>query len=323
MKLNKKPIFIFVLCVLILLSGIFFWSPACFSQKKNVIIPVDVNNLKHDVKYLTEIVPARNFRYINSLNLAAEYIKSRLEKTNCKVHYQLYTIDNHEYKNVIASYFPNYKNRIIIGAHYDVCGNQPGADDNASGVAGLIEIGRLIDSLKPTLNYGIDLIAYSTEEPPYFATSNMGSAFHANSLKKQVVKIKLMICLEMIGYFSEMDDSQDYPVSILKWFYPTKANFILIAGNFTEYLLVRKLKMRMKEASNIDVCSLNAPAFFGGIDFSDHRNYWNNGYCAVMITNTAFYRNKNYHEKTDSYGSLDFIKMAEVVKGVYWMAINQ
>jgi hypothetical protein len=124
----------------------------------------------------------------------------------------------------------------------------------------------------------------------------------------------------MIGYFSEEDNSQDFPVSIMKWFYPTKGNFILITGNFTEHLLVRNLKRRMKEVANIDVRSLNAPVFWGGIDLSDHRNYWNEGYKAVMITNTAFYRNSNYHEDSDTFETLDFEKMAEVIKGCYYAA---
>ncbi len=131
-----------------------------------------------------------------------------------------------------------------------------------------------------------------------------------------------MICLEMIGYFSDEKNSQEYPIGLLKWFYPSKGNFILIAGKLFDQRIVSKIKKKMKQTANIDVRSINAPPELANLDLSDHRNYWKQGYNAVMITNTAFFRNKNYHTHDDTIEKLDFAKMGEVVKGVYNVIVS-
>lgn len=285
-------------------------------------IPVNKERLYSDVKQLTSIDPPRNFINISSLNQSANYILSQFNKLKCKVDIQNFTVQNNEYKNIICSFGPADRERIIIGAHYDVCGNQPGADDNASGIAGLLEIARLIDELKPGLKNRVDLVAYSLEEPPFFRSESMGSAIHAKSLIDSDVKVKAMISLEMIGFFSEKTGSQQYPVFFLKWFYPKKANFIIVVGKLWQRKIVKHMKKYMIQGSNIEVYSINAPTSIPGIDFSDHLNYWRYKYDAVMITDTSFYRNPHYHEKTDSIETLDFNKMAEVIKGIYWAVVN-
>jgi hypothetical protein len=150
----------------------------------------------------------------------------------------------------------------------------------------------------------------------------MGSAVHAKSLADSDVKVKFMISLEMIGFFSEEPGSQSYPLFFLKWFYPNKANFIAVVGSLRQRKIVNHMKKYMSQGSNIDVYSINAPTFIPGIDFSDHVNYWKHKYNATMITDTAFYRNPNYHKKTDSIETIDFDKMAEVIKGIYWAIVN-
>ena len=288
----------------------------------NRSIQVNKIRLYNDVKKLTAISPPRNYYNINSLNKASDYIIKEFKKLSCKVSVQKFNIENNEYKNVIASFNEKAKKRIIIGAHYDVCGNQPGADDNASGVAGLLELARMMDKYKPELKYRIDFAAYSLEEPPFFGTDMMGSAVHAQSLHKNKADIKIMICLEMIGYFTEEEKSQEYPTILMKPFYPDKGNFIGLVGRTGRSRQLKKLKKHMKEGINIDVETLSAPSFLPGIDFSDHRNFWKYGYNAVMVTDTSFYRNKNYHEPTDTIDTLDFDKMSEVVRGVYMILLK-
>ncbi len=180
----------------------------------------------------------------------------------------------------------------------------------------------MLDSLKPTLKYGIRLVAYTLEEPPFFRTEQMGSYIHAKSLKDSNVDVLGMVCLEMIGYFSDEKGSQDYPLGILKLFYPNKANFIAVVSNSSNRKLLRKTKRLMKQTGRIPVRSISAPSFVTGIDFSDHLNYWKFDYPGVMITNTAFYRNKNYHEHTDTPKTLDYDRMAKVVESVYWSVTN-
>ena len=285
-------------------------------------IPVNKNRLYADVEFLTHLSPPRNAFNLSSLNKSAEYIYREFEKIAPRVNYQTFKVGQQEYKNIVLSLGPENGERIVVGAHYDVCGDQPGADDNASGVAGLLEIARLVHEQKPNLKYRIDFVAFALEEPPYFKTDEMGSAVHAKSLAAAGVKLRGMVCLEMIGYYSEEKDSQDYPVAALKAIYPNKGNFISVVGNMGQGSLVKHLKKYMQAGSQIGVESLTAPSSVPGVDFSDHLNYWRYDYPAVMITNTAFFRNPNYHLNSDTIDTLDFDKMAEVVKGVYWAVVH-
>ncbi|NQU99269.1 MAG: M28 family peptidase [Parcubacteria group bacterium] len=308
--------------IIIPLSLFFIINPIIFKDNNKSNIKVNTDRLNRHVKYLTDISPARNYKNITSLNKAADYIVSEFNKLNCKVDIQKFKINNIEYKNIVCSFNSNDKNRLIVGAHYDVYGNQEGADDNASGVAGLLEVARLINVSKPELDYGIDLVAFTLEEPPFFKTENMGSSVYMKKLKDLDIEILGMICLEMIGFFTDEDDSQKYPLFLLKAFYPAKGNFVAVVGKLDQYRFLRKIKKNIINGSNIDVRSVSAPRIIPGIDFSDHLNFWNYGYDAVMITDTAFYRNDNYHHKTDTIDKINFNKMSEVVKGVYWAVIH-
>ncbi|MEI8270288.1 MAG: hypothetical protein WCG45_02880 [bacterium] len=131
-----------------------------------------------------------------------------------------------------------------------------------------------------------------------------------------------MISLEMIGYFSDEKDSQKYPSPLFKIIYPNKGDFIAVIGKFGQWEIVKNIKKSFLENSSISTWSINAPSLLPGIDFSDHLNYWNRGYDAVMVTDTSFYRNLNYHTKNDTIVTLDFEKMKEVIKGVYFTIID-
>ena len=150
----------------------------------------------------------------------------------------------------------------------------------------------------------------------------MGSYVHAELLKKSGRKVSGMICLEMIGYFADEPYSQAFPVSGLRALYPSKGNFIAVVGQLGQGDFTKKVKGRMRVASDLPVVSINAPKSLRGIDLSDHRNYWKMGYQAVMITNTSFFRNPNYHQVTDTPETLDYERMGKVVQGVYWAALS-
>ena len=279
-------------------------------------LKVEEMRMLKDLKFLIRSPVARNNENVVRLNECAAYIFKEFSALTELVEEQKYLVNGKEYKNIICSFGPRDGARIIVGAHYDVCGNQPGADDNASGVAGLLETARMLKLQEGKLKYRIDLIAYSLEEPPNFRTENMGSAVHAKMLHDSHIKVKAMICLEMIGFFSDKPNSQDYPVGLMKLFYPRKANFIAVIGKTGQGKTTRNIKKRMNHFSSVKAISLNTPASVPGIDFSDHLNYWKYGYVAVMITDTSFYRNANYHEQSDTLETLNVEKMAEVVKGV-------
>jgi hypothetical protein len=164
-------------------------------------------------------------------------------------------------------------------------------------------------------------VAYCLEEPPFFASEQMGSYVHACALHEQGIVVRGMICLEMIGYYTAEEHSQEYPLSIMKMAYPSVGNFIAIVGNIKSGRLVDELVRHFQKIA-LPVESLKAPSLVAGVGFSDHRNFWQFGYPAVMITDTAFYRNHNYHQSGDTIDTLDFDKIAEVVKGMTWSLLN-
>jgi Zn-dependent M28 family amino/carboxypeptidase len=223
--------------------------------------------------------------------------------------------EGHSYRNVIASYGPAEGERIVVGAHYDAFGSFPGADDNASGVAALLELSRLLGAAAPRT--GIDLVAFTLEELPAFGSPGMGSAVHAASLRRAGIGVRLMICLEMLGCFSDRRGSQAFPTPILKLFYPGTGNFIAVVGRIGEGRLTRMLKSAMRRGSALPVRSINGPRFLPGVDLSDHASYWEAGFPAVMITDTAFYRNPRYHTADDTPETLDYARMAEVVRALF------
>ncbi|WP_299568888.1 M28 family peptidase [uncultured Pedobacter sp.] len=271
--------------------------------------------LKNHLKNITKTPAYRNHQNLTQLNAIADYIKTDFLKYSDSVSFQEYEVDGKMYKNVICSFGTANQQRIIVGAHYDVCGNQEGADDNASGVVGLLELARQLKEKK--LNKRIDLVAYTLEEPPYFRTEHMGSYVHAKYLAEHQTNVFGMLSVEMIGYFKDEKKSQEYPLGILSWFYGSKGNYITLVNKFSKGKFARQFSNNFKKTRTISTKKFTGPKALPGIDFSDHLNYWNFGYSALMITDTSFYRNKNYHKKTDKLETLDINRMAKVIDGIY------
>ena len=297
-----------------IIIGLIVFTNSCIARKNNQSYS-DTTRIKNDLNIITKTSKPRNYINVETLDFVANYIYQELSKNCDTVYYQRYSVNGLEYKNVIGIIGIEKNDKLVVGAHYDVCGDQEGADDNASGVVGLLELSRLIS--KDDLDYQVELVAYTLEEPPFFRTDNMGSHIHAKSLKDNNIQIKGMVCLEMIGYFNDDKNSQDYPIGFLKLFFGSKGDFITIVQKFGNGRFGRQIKRRMKKQNLIKTKSFKAPAKLPGIDFSDHLNYWRYGYKAVMITNTAFYRNKNYHEQTDKMGTLDLKRMGLVIDEVF------
>ncbi|MGD8250716.1 MAG: M28 family peptidase [Desulfobacterales bacterium] len=281
----------------------------------DLFLTPDPCRLEATVVALAGLDPPRSYRHHGSLERAAAAIEDRFAEAGYGVETQPFSVRGTLYRNLIASVGPDRGDRLVVGAHYDVCGDQPGADDNASGVAGLIEIARLVKPYADRLRYRVDFAAYSLEEPPFFGTPHMGSRFHARSLKTQGVSVRGMISLEMIGFFTDASDSQRFPFGPMRFVYPTTGNFIAVVGNVGSRRLVREIRRHMAGAG-VGVESLAAPAWVPGVSLSDQSSFWRHGYRAVMITDTAFYRNPHYHLPTDTPDTLDYQRMAEVVKGV-------
>lgn len=313
---------IFILLFLALLLVLYhkikqpLFSEYTFSDDFKKVEAAQPNTLQQHVMYLSK----QERSTPGGLERVSYYILETLtlnKVSNDAIELQKYTVGEREFQNIIVHFTAplNTKSEVdtyVIGAHYDTHSELPGADDNASGVAGLLEIARILQTI-PLTNKNIDLVFYSTEELPNFGTKNMGSYVHAASAPK---KLKLAVVLEMIGYFSNEPNSQRYPSRILKLVYPNKGNFITVASNFENSTETKEIKRRfaayLQQKNIVSVESINAPTSIRGIDFSDHRNYWKFDIPAVMISDTAFYRNRNYHTKNDTYEKLDYERMAEV-----------
>lgn len=268
----------------------------------------DTALLRRHLVALTTTPEPRNYLHEASLNQAADYIGEVITASGARRTEQAYTVQGRTYRNIIGSFGPTDGPRLIIGAHYDVCGEQPGADDNGTGVAALLELARLL-SQQPAVAYRIDLVAYTLEEPPFFRTKNMGSYVHARQLHEENVPVKGMVALEMLGYYDDHKGSQEYPVGLLKWVYGRRGDYVTVAQKIGNGRFGRRFAQQYKAAAALPVKRFKAPAWLPGIDFSDHLNYWLFGYSAVLLTDTAFYRNKHYHEPTDTLDRLDMRRL--------------
>jgi Zn-dependent M28 family amino/carboxypeptidase len=278
----------------------------------------DKERMYSDVEFLTRLDPPRKHDNYESIEEAASYIEAEFSKLSCTVKNQYFEVSGHEYRNVIASFNPEKDKRLIAGAHYDVCCDFPGADDNASGVAGLLECARLFDANKPEVDYRIDFVAFCLEEPPYFRTDEMGSAFHVKSVAGMRRDILGMICFDMIGYFSDKPGSQELPpLRDMKGKYPDTGNFIIVAGRKHQDEFAEKITGLIQHDCTVKAFTVTDPRVNELLELSDHLNYWKYGINAVMINDTAMLRNKNYHSEHDTIEKLDFARMAEVVNGSY------
>lgn len=273
-------------------------------------------NLKRTVQFLAEEIGPRGYLRTGALDRAADYIASELEQYGYAALSQAYKVKGRSYRNVFAEKkggkFP--EKIIVVGAHYDTVTGTPGADDNASGVAGMLELARLLaDEL---LDKTVHFAAFTLEEPPFFRSRFMGSYVYAKKLRQSNADVEGMICLESIGYFTDEKSSQFYPLPFFRFLYPDRGNFITFVGNLRSRDFLDLAKSGFKTGTRLPVESISTLSVIPGVDFSDHRSFWKFGYNAFMVTDTAFYRNPYYHGEGDIPGTLDFERMADVVIGL-------
>jgi Zn-dependent M28 family amino/carboxypeptidase len=251
---------------------------------------------------------------IANLRRTETYITARLKKAGYKVEYQEYLSSGVKVKNIIAvrtgTAAPSEV--IVVGAHYDTCDN-PGADDNASGVAGLLELAEYASARK--FGKTIKFVAFVNEEPPFFQREGMGSAAYANAAAERKEDIKIALVLEMIGYYTEASVSQRYP-PLIGPFFPGKGDFIAQVSNFKSRALSKRADAAFKAATTLPIKTVALPSFVRGIDYSDHSSFWAAGYPSVMFTDTSFYRNANYHKNTDLPATLNYTYMAAFLDGM-------
>jgi len=281
---------------------------------------VIIDNLKRHVYKLSHEIGKRDIANYWNLEKAKIYICEQFESYGYKIRLEHYVVAGREISNIIAvkEGIKSPSEIVVVGAHYDsFCG--PGADDNASGVAGLLELARLLKD--QTTNHTIKFIAFDSEEKPHFGTENMGSRVYAKGAKDSNKNITGVIIFDSIGYYSETPRSQKYP-PIFKLFYPHTGNFIKVVSDFSSNALAKDIKKYFKKHSTFPIRSVTAFRFFHGINLSDHGSFWREGYKAVHVTDTAVFRNPAHHKMNDTWDALDYESMSYVIKGFYFVLME-
>jgi hypothetical protein len=272
--------------------------------------------LSDHVKYLSVTVGERNIHRAGSLSVSTDYLRRNLAQSGYTVTERGYESDGHEVSNLEAKLvgLESDARAIVVGAHYDSVSKTVGADDNASGVAATLELARMLQGSKPRRT--IRFVFFVNEEPPYFQTEQMGSLVYARQLRNEGISVSAMISLEMLGFYSDAPRSQKYP-ALLSLFYPSRGNFLGFVGNSESRDLVRRATLKFRESAEFPSEGVAAPASWPGIGWSDQWSFWQQGYPAIMITDTALFRNPYYHTSLDTVDKLNFEKMARAVEGVY------
>jgi len=274
-------------------------------------------NLTSHVKFLSGEIGERNLYNYENLEKAYQYIKAALDASGLAVTIQNYRCQGKLVRNIIAEISGSvHKEKIIVvGAHYDTVLGSPGADDNASGIAALLELARLFEDIKS--KHTIRFAAFTLEEPPVFGSPEMGSRRYAAKLRENDENVIGMICLEMIGYYSHKKGGQQYPLSLIKHGYPNVGNFIAVVGDFMSEHLVKQIKDGLETYCKVPSYALATYRSVPGVELSDHSSFWAYNYPAIMLTDTAFYRNPYYHEKNDVYDTLNYRMFSELVEGLF------
>lgn len=319
MKKYKIYIRIFLLIILVLSIMLLYSNYGMdFTTRVKITQPEDIEktlakNLESHVIELSSVIGNRSYQDYDNLKKTEQYILNEFIEMGYEPNLQEYSIGNQEFNNIIVKKSSKKHGvlPIIIGAHYDTHSN-PGADDNTSGVAGVIEFARLLKD--KDISTPIEFVAFVNEEPPFFHSDDMGSMVYAKSLYEDKIQIQGAIVLEMIGYYSDEFASQKYPrpIGIM---YPNKGNYILAVGNKNSGKFISNISKKFKSSCGMPMrdISLNIP----GTDFSDHWSFWQYDYPAMMLTDTAYYRNENYHTQEDTYEKLNYSYMAETIWGLY------
>jgi len=278
-------------------------------------------NLNQHVNYLAGTIGERNVIAYESLQKTAQYIEDNFKALGYTVQPQEYMVQMRKVRNLIAEIHGGAKASeiVAIGAHYDTVYDCPGADDNTSGVAALLELARLLKSSHPART--IRFVAFVNEEPPWFQTEDMGSLVYAEQAHKLKENLVAAVSLETIGMYSDAEGSQQYPQGF-KSLYPSRGNFITFIGDLSSHGLVRDAVRSFRAAVQFPSEGSSAPGAIPGIGWSDHWSFWQEGYPAIMVTDTAPFRNPNYHRPTDTADTLDYDRMARVVHGLVRVATD-
>jgi Zn-dependent M28 family amino/carboxypeptidase len=312
------------------LIGLFLYaflicSMSTAAEERSMIDIKETTKRLHDhLEALTVTIGERSVLTPQNLKRTAEYIETFYQDIGVSVHREPYSYRNYSVANIVSeiSFGDNPAKRFILGAHYDSVAGTVGADDNASAIAVQLETARQLNVLKdeqPALSLAVTFVSFALEEPPTYGTRHMGSRVYALKARKEKEQIDGMICLEMVGYTCHQPGCQSYPFPLMFFGYPKQGNYVGIVGNLSSGSLTQSLFRNFRKNPKLPVIKLTVP--LGGwllpsVRLSDHASFWDKGYKAVMITDTAFFRNPHYHMPSDTMDKLDFGFMAELVESL-------
>lgn len=273
------------------------------------------DRLEKHVRALAENIGERNVYRPSALAAAADYIEHQWQAMGYEVVRQAYELQGIRCANLEITRPGNrYPGEILlIGAHYDSVIGSPGANDNGSGVAAMLELARRFANLE--IDRTVRFVAFVNEEPPFFLSRQMGSMRYARAARDRRDDIQLMVSLETIGYYSERPGSQHYP-PLIGTFYPDKGNFVAFVSNFRSRRMLRRFGAAFRQNSQFPAEQLATFSWIPGVAWSDHQSFWRCGYRALMVTDTAFYRYPHYHAPTDRADELDYAAMSVVTEGL-------
>jgi Zn-dependent M28 family amino/carboxypeptidase len=275
--------------------------------------------LRTHVDRLAGLIGPRHLGKPAALEAAATYIEREFQALGPTVERQWYETQSKKTCNLVVER-PGTKRRdeiVILGAHYDTVSTTPGADDNASAVGVLIETARILH--ETTFRRTVRFVAFTCEEPPHFNIGTMGSQVYARACRERNENIRGMLCLEMVGYFTDAEGSQALPPAIpkrLRWLFPKRGDFLAAAGNLRSWRLAWSFRRGFKGAVRFPLFSMVFPEAIHEIRLSDNSSFWDQGYPAIMLTDTSFLRNPHYHQVSDTPDTLDYDRMAQVTLGV-------
>jgi len=260
-----------------------------------------------------------NIAHYDELEKSARYIETELKKLGYQPVPQIYEADGRQVRNIEVvidpSDPPKARATIVIGAHYDSFGNAPGANDNGTGTAAVLELARLLTDLRGRTDVRIRLVLFVNEEPPYFRTENMGSYRYARLLADRRERIIGMFSLETLGCFFDEPGTQHYPIPF-GLLYPSRGNFIAFVGLLRSREFLHAVMRSFRSHTEFPTIGGVAPAWIPGIDWSDHWSFERFRYPAIVITDTALFRYPHYHQPSDTPDKVDTEKLARITRGI-------
>jgi len=267
------------------------------------------------VRVLAGEIGERNLFRPRGLNAAAEYIRRVWTAQGVSVTEEAFEVDGQRCVNVVAELRGSSRPAeiVLVGAHYDSLIGTPGANDNATGVAVLLEMGAALKRRVPART--VRLVAFVNEEPPYFKSEAMGSRVHARNARRRGENVVAMISLETVGYYTDAPGSQRYPFPFGA-FYPSTGNFLGVVGNLSSRWLVVDFLHHFVVATDFPVEGTATVPWIPGVDWSDHWSFWKEGYPAVMLTDTAPYRYPHYHSPDDLPDQVNAREFARAARGI-------